>query len=474
MSVEWPLVELSELANEITVGFVGSMTQEYVDGGVPFFRSKNISAYEIDWEDIRYISSEFHMRISKSTLRAGDVAIVRTGKPGIACVIPDSIGEANCSDVVIVRVDDEKLSAHYLTYFMNSVATHQVSSRLVGAVQQHFNVGSAKKISIPLPPREEQERIVNILKTLDDKIRVNRQINQTLEQIAQTIFKSWFVDFEPVKAKVEAKAAGRDPERAAMCAISGKLEPELDQLPTEHYQQLAATAALFPDELVESELGLIPVGWEVRTLKDLTVKIGSGATPRGGSGVYLDEGTALIRSQNVYDSEFAWDGLARISDSAASQLSGVEVKREDVLLNITGASILRTCVVVPDVLPARVNQHVAIIRAKAGIPARYIHLHLLQQKTKDYLMGLNAGASREAVTKGHIESVPTLCPRPEVLKCFGDVTNSVFCEIDQLASQSRTLATLRDTLLPKLLSGELRPPSVPPTSQGGSKFEEPR
>lgn len=308
---------------------------------------------------------------------------------------------------------------------------------------------------LEVPPKTIQREIARILGSIDDKIELNRQINQTLEQMAQAIFKSWFVDFEPVKAKIKAKSEGRDPERAAMCAISGKTNAELDQLPFKQRQELAATAALFPDELVESDLGLIPKGWEVSTLKELTVKIGSGATPRGGSGVYLDEGTALIRSQNVYDSEFVWDGLARISDSAAKQLSSVEVKREDVLLNITGASILRTCVVVPEVLPARVNQHVAIIRSKPGIPARYLHLHLLQQSTKDYLMGLNAGASREAVTKGHIESVPALYPHPEMLACFGAVTDSIYSEVEQLASQTRTLANLRDTLLPKLFSGEL-------------------
>jgi type I restriction enzyme, S subunit len=178
MSSDWPFIELGELVNEITVGFVGLMTHEYIDDGVPFFRSKNISEYEIEWNDIRYISQDFHRRLKKSALRPGDVVIVRTGKPGTTCVIPDSIDEANCSDIVIVRVNNDKLSAHYLSYFMNSVASHQVSSHLVGAVQQHFNVGSAKKIKIPLPTRDEQEEIVKILKSLDDKRKLNRQVKR--------------------------------------------------------------------------------------------------------------------------------------------------------------------------------------------------------------------------------------------------------------------------------------------------------
>jgi type I restriction enzyme S subunit len=245
-----------------------------------------------------------------------------------------------------------------------------------------FNAGGSRRavtkrhieaFSIPLPPLPIQQDIAHILGTLDDKIELNRRMNETLEAMARAIFKSWFVDFDPVRAK----ASGEPPE-----SIRRRLglTPEV--------------LALFPDAFNDSELGEIPAGWGVDTLKGLTSKIGSGATPRGGREVYLDEGVSLIRSQNVYDANFVWEGLAHISDEAAKQLAGVEVNTGDVLINITGASILRTCVVDPDVLPARVNQHVAIIRGKPGIPPRYLHLHLLDPETKTYLMGLNAGASR--------------------------------------------------------------------------------
>ncbi|BBL76266.1 restriction endonuclease subunit S [Methylomagnum ishizawai] len=126
---------------------------------------------------------------------------------------------------------------------------------------------------LPLPPLEAQTRIISIIGALDDRIILLRETNATLEAIAQALFKSWFIDFEPVKAKAE----GREPEG-------------MD----------ADTAALFPSEFGDSELGPIPKGWGINPLKSLTVKIGSGATPRGGKEVYLDDGVALIRSQNVY------------------------------------------------------------------------------------------------------------------------------------------------------------------------------
>lgn len=319
---------------------------------------------------------------------------------------------------------NDPLFAYYLLKTIN-YSEYSDKGAVPGVNRNHLHLA---KVKVPADPVVQHEIAIRLWE-MDRKISLNRQINQTLEQMAQAIFNSWFVDFDPVRAKMD----NREPEG-------------MD----------AATAALFPSELIESELGLIPKGWEVATLKQLTSKIGSGATPKGGREVYLDEGIALIRSQNVYDSLFVWGGLARISDDAAAQLKGVEVFPEDVLLNITGASILRTCVVVQEVLPARVNQHVSIIRAKAGVSSRYLHLHLLRRQVKEYLLGLNAGGSREAVTKGHIESVPILNPGRDLLLKFHQALEPLFSEIEQLAGQGGVLSELRDTLLPKLLSGDLK------------------
>lgn len=292
----------------------------------------------------------------------------------------------------------------------------------------HTSPGRIEAFEFALPPLPTQKAIAHILGTLDDRIELNRRMNQTLEAMAQTLFKSWFVDFDPVHAKY----AGRKPEGMS-----------------------AETAALFPDSFQDSAHGRIPRGWAVTKLKDLTSKIGSGATPRGGSAVYVEQGIALIRSQNVYDNEFRWEGLARLSDASAADLSNVEVKLGDVLFNITGDSILRTCVVDPSVLPARVNQHVAIIRAANGVPPRFLHLCMAQPRIKELLLGLNAGATRPAVTKGHLESVTVLHPPVRILGAFDKLTTPLFQGIDTNLQESRTLAAVRDTLLPKLLSGEL-------------------
>ncbi len=281
---------------------------------------------------------------------------------------------------------------------------------------------------LKVPPFEEQSAMSYVLGTIDEKIELNTRTSRTLVELARTLFRDWFIDFGPVLAKAEGRA----------CYMSQDLW------------------AMFPSTFCDSPLGPFPATWTPSTLKHQTTKIGSGATPRGGKAVYVDQGVALIRSQNVYDDEFVWDGLARITDEAAAQLAGVEVQAEDVLLNITGASILRTCVVDPAVLPARVNQHVAIVRARPGVPSRFLHLHLMQEKTKNYLLGMNAGGSREAVTKGHIESVPVVLPSPDLLDEFGRLVAPMYQQIDAIAAESRALANCREMLLPKLMSGDIR------------------
>ena len=278
---------------------------------------------------------------------------------------------------------------------------------------------------VEIPPAVEQQRIASILGALDDKIDLNRRTNETLEAMAQAIFKDWFVDFGPTRAKMEGRAPYLTPE----------------------------TWALFPSQLEKADL---PSGWSVRSLAELTSKIGSGATPHGGSTVYMNSGTSLIRSQNVHDHHFVWDGLAYITEADAEKLKGVTVRSRDVLINITGNSILRTCVVDDAVLPARVNQHVAIVRAQSDVSARFLHQYLVRESSKEHLLGNDAGASRAAVTKGHLEAFPIACPPKALMEAFDRVTELMFDRISKSEFESRTLATTRNLLLPKLMSGELR------------------
>ncbi len=241
-------------------------------------RCQNVEYLRVKTDDIKFITPEFHNRLRKSSLSPGDVVIVRTGKPGTCAVVPDSLPTANCSDLVIVRCGPE-LDARFLAYYVNSVASHHVLAHLVGAVQQHFNVGSARSMLLYSPQLSEQRAIAHILGALDDKIELNRRMNETLEAMARAIFKSWFVDFDPVRAKAD----GRDPS-----------------LPKH-------IADLFPDRFEDSELGEIPAGWKVAALSEAMEVNPRRSLKKGAVAPYLDMKnmpTRSARALHTYEREF--------------------------------------------------------------------------------------------------------------------------------------------------------------------------
>lgn len=184
--------------------------------------------------------------------------------------------------------------------------------------------------------------------------------------------------------------------------------------------------------------------WVVARLGDHAVKIGSGATPRGGSTVYQESGVALIRSQNVIDNSLLLEGIARISDEAANALAGVTVEAGDVLINITGDSVARTSMVDPEVLPARVNQHVAIIRTGRGLHPEFLQKFLVSPMGKSALMAMaTAGGTRNALTKAHLASVPVPVPPLSEQQAIAEVLGA----LDEKIAANTKLAATADELI---------------------------
>ena len=163
------------------------MAKHYVEQGIPFLRSTNISPFKIDLSDIKYISPNFNEKISKSQLNTDDVVIVRTGKPGACAVIPEKAVPWNCSDLVIIRPNKEKILPLYLASYIN-LAYGVINSQVVGAVQQHFNVGAAKNLIIEIPPIEDQEKICRAISSIIEKMEENLKINDNLQRQADLIF----------------------------------------------------------------------------------------------------------------------------------------------------------------------------------------------------------------------------------------------------------------------------------------------
>ena len=162
--------KLKDVCDRITVGHVGPMLDKYASEGVPFLRSQNITPFRLHLDDIKFIPSDFHEKLRKSALHPGDVAVVRTGYPGTACVIPDKFPELNCADLVVITPSKE-LNPYYLAALFNSVwGMATVSGNLVGVAQQHFNIGAAREMEVMLPSRAAQDRIAGILPAYDKLI----------------------------------------------------------------------------------------------------------------------------------------------------------------------------------------------------------------------------------------------------------------------------------------------------------------
>ena len=201
----------------------------------------------------------------------------------------------------------------------------------------------------------------------------------------------------------------------------------------------------------------LPLGWRKLPMAEIASKIGSGFTPRGGEQAYVAEGTTLIRSQNVYDDGFSEDGLAFVGDEDAAALTGVTVLPRDILLNITGASVARCCMAPDRYLPARVNQHVMIVRVD---PARadpfFVHKFVNSDGPKRLLLSFaQKGSTREALTKEMVGRFEVTLPTEPLMRQFGNFAESNFRQREILAAQNDKLRAARDLLLPRLMSGAI-------------------
>ena len=407
-------------------------TPVWMDAGVIVLRSSNIKNGRLDLSNPSY-TDEYHYqeRSKRAEVQAGDLVITREAPMGEVCLIPDDLKCCLGQRMVMLRPDHERCDGKYLLYALqsNRVQNEIRSHEGTGSTVSNLRIPVLKSLPIPTPGLANQKAIAHILGTLDNKIELNRKTNETLEAMAKALFKSWFVDFDPVRAKAEGRPTG---------------------LPAE-------ISDLFPDSFEDSELGEIPSGWEVQPLGNLCHKIGSGQTPRGGKDVYKGGTFALIRSQNIYNQGFNANGLVHIDDEQALQLSNAEVLPDDVLINITGDSVARSCPVPGSVLPARVNQHVSIIRTnKSVLVSSFARFFLVEDFVQSNLLMLaSGGATRNALTKGMLESLRVVLPSRGAQTAFDSIAKLVLDKNSSNQNQNMLLASLRDYLLPKLISGEI-------------------
>lgn len=406
----WPRRKLEELVTITRGSSPRPIADEryFIGGIIPWIKIADATKSGKYLYKTKEHVNEFGASFSKR-LPPGTILVAASGTLGYTQIL----GIEGCAhDGWLILQELREIDRDFLYYALKTMERHFYNSAY-GAAIQNINTDILRQTEIYYPPLNIQCRIGNILSAYDDLIQNNMKRITILEEIARRIFEEWFVHF-------------RTP---------GHLTPRF----------------------VESPLGLIPEGWRIANLQSLTAKIGSGATPKGGKEAYKAEGISLIRSLNVYDYKFEYSGLAFIDDTQATQLDNVTVLPGDILLNITGASVARCCRVPSNILPARVNQHVAIVRADGEqMHSTYLLDAINTASNKQKLLNFaRGGATREALTKETIEKFTIVVPPREVLMKHAEVVTPIHLLRDLLVQQNDNLRAQRDLLLPKLISGEI-------------------
>jgi type I restriction enzyme, S subunit len=396
----WQVRKLKEVCENVTVGFVGTMAEHYRPAGVLFLRSLNIKPFKLSFDDIRYIDESFHQKIKKSSLRPGDVAVVRTGYPGTACVIPTSLPLSNCSDLVIVRPGPD-LNPHYLAAIFNSAFGRElVAGNLVGAAQQHFNVTVAKELKLLIPPRQEQDKIAAILSAYEDLIANNQRRITLLERMAEDIYREWFVRLR------------------------------------------------FPGyEQVKFEKG-VPQGWRFAELGEL-------ATINSSS---LKKGSQQDRIQYIDISAVTTNHIGDLSEIALADAPGRArrlVKHGDVIWSSVRPASRAYCLIYEPPKNLVASTGFAVISPKPGIAFTFINFAVTSDSFVEQMAMVAKGSAYPATSFDDFGKAKVLRPSADLLDRFHALCEPMFRRRHQLRETNKALAKQRDALLPRLISGKL-------------------
>lgn len=379
------------------------------------------------YDNVRFVSQHTYSTWFRGHPEPGDILFVNKATPGRVCLVPDPVDFCIAQDMVAVRADPRKIYPKFLFAALRSpIAQEQIAQMHVGTLIPHFKKGDFDKLLLPRPSREVQEFIGDIYFDLSAKIDLNRRMNATLEAMARAIFKSWLVDFDPVRAR----AAGRD------AGLTNEL------------------ADLFSDRLKGSELGEIPAGWEVSTIgwvANVIDCLHSRKPERRETGMPLLQ-LANIRDDAVIDMQDTY-----FIDEADYRkwVSRMEASPGDCV--ITNVGRVGAVAQMPVGQKAALGRNMTGVRCKPTFPFPTVLIEcLLSQAMKNEIaLKMDTGTILDALNVRNIPKLRFVRPTHDVLECFEHNVRPLRAQMERHLAESRTLAALRDTLLPELISGEL-------------------
>ncbi len=404
------LQELCEVARGITYGIV--KVGNFVPGGVPVIRGGDIRGGRIEFDDAKRVTEEISRKFSRTILRGGEILLNLIAEPGHSAIAPSTLEGFNVSrDVAVIPVDSEA-NAQFVDFFLRSkAAIDWLSARLQGSVTQKINLRTLRELPVPIPPRPEQDAIAHILGTLDDKIELNRRMNETLEAMARALFKSWFIDFDPVcgDSRIRVEVAACNPSSES------------------------------------PRVGTIPTGWSLEPL-DAVAGFRNGLALQRFRPQADEDRLPVVKIAQLRKGRSHADEWAQ-----ASITPECIIDDGDVVFSWSGSLLVRVWCGGQ----AALNQHLFKVTSERF--PRWFYLHWV----KHHLGGFVRIAADKATTMGHIRRrhlSEAICavPPTSVLEAAHPLLSSLVERQVAGELESRTLEAVRDTLLPKLLSGQVR------------------
>jgi type I restriction enzyme S subunit len=412
---EWKEYILSDIMDIIGGGTPKTSKPDYWGGNIPWLSVVDFGNENKFVEKTEKNITELGLKNSSTKiLRNGQIIFSARGTVGELAVIKgDMAFNQSCYGLSA----KESICNNEYLYYLLKCKIVELKRNAHGAVFDTITRTTFDTISAIVPDLSTQTAIAEILSSLDDKIELNNKINQELENLAQTLFKQWFIDFE---------------------------------FPNENGEPYKSSGG----EMVDSELGEIPKGWEVVTIDDVTETVTKGTTPTTIGGRFTEKGINFIKVESLTESgAFIKSKFAHIDDETNLLLKRSVIKKGDVLFSIAG-TIGRVAVVTNEILPANTNQAIAIIRPNK-ISSYFLKIlmqsSLIQNDTQSNIVQ----AVQANLSLGIIKLTKFILPPNNILSKIDIQLNNIYGNINHLANENENLTTLRDTLLPKLISGEL-------------------
>ncbi len=426
----WTYKTLDSCTLKASISYGVVQPGQALSEGVPLVRVNNFCDGRIDLVDIMKISPEIEEKYSRTRLKGGEVLLTLVGSVGQVAIVPFALAGFNVARAVSVIHPVSEIGPEWISLCLRSpLSQHLLNSRANTTVQTTINLKDVKALPIPVPTAAVRKKIVGMVFAIDDRIALLRETNATLEAIAQALFKSWFVDFDPVRAKQESR------------------EPEgMD----------ADTAALFPDSFEESELGLVPKGWKALPLGNVVESVGGG-TPDTKETSYWDSG------------EYCWTTPKDLSGIQAPVLLTTERKLTAKGLAKVSSGLLPAGTLLMSSrapigylaitqVPMAINQGYIAMLPNSQLPPLYMLFWC--QWNMGIIKGRANGSTFMEISKKAFRPIFALVPPTPVVNAFIGIAGDLFERLVENVKQAQTLTALRDTLLPRLISGQLRLPEA--------------